>query len=233
MKISTHFFLLLVLFGCKSEPVEEAKNKILPIGASRVEGDAPEFYSYRYPLWSELIDNEWSFDFIGNEVDTYYYGDDEFDPDHEGHGGWTSGQILTALPNWLSTIDTPDVVLISSPGGNDALDGLSYSDAMDNIEDILETLQSHNPEVTIVIEIMAPAHSGLMTGDLLAFYEQMETDIAAMANDYSSGTSQVIAVDMGDGFSDAFLADPIHYNQQGAEFIGHKYYTVLEQVLSR
>jgi hypothetical protein len=38
---------------------------------------------------------------------------------------------------------------------------------------------------------------------------------------------------MGDGFSDSFLADPIHYNQQGAEFIGHKYYTVLEQVLSR
>ena len=69
MKISTYFFLLLVLFGCKSEPVEEAKNKILPIGASRVEGDAPEYYSYRYPLWSELIDNEWSFDFIGNEVD--------------------------------------------------------------------------------------------------------------------------------------------------------------------
>lgn len=125
MKIYIQCCLLLVLVGCQPEPVEEAINKILPIGASRVEGDAPEFYSFRYPLWSELVDNEWSFDFIGNEVDPFYYGDDDFDPDHEGHGGWTSGQILTALPNWLNTIDTPDVVLISSPGGNDALDGLS------------------------------------------------------------------------------------------------------------
>lgn len=108
-----------------------------------------------------------------------------------------------------------------------------YSDAMDNIETILEILQAYHPEVTIIIELMAPAHSSLMTGDLLSFYEQMEVDIVAMANDYTTGSSQVITVDMGDGFSDAFLADPIHYNQQGAEFIGHKYYTVLEQVLSR
>ena len=34
-------------------------NKILALGASRVEGSRPEFESYRYELWKSLKENNW------------------------------------------------------------------------------------------------------------------------------------------------------------------------------
>ena len=47
------------------------------------------------------------------------------DIDHEGRGGWTSGDILEDLDGWLKQTGSPDFLLLSSPGGNDALEGLS------------------------------------------------------------------------------------------------------------
>jgi hypothetical protein len=41
----------------------------------------------------------------------------------------------------------------------------------------------------------------------------------------------VIVVDMATGFTDIFLADEIHYNEAGAEFIANRYYEALVGVL--
>ena len=67
----------------------------MPLGASRVQGNRPEYESFRYELWKDLIDNDWTFDFIGTQTDeaTYpIYNNLSFDLDHEGRGGWTSRQ---------------------------------------------------------------------------------------------------------------------------------------------
>jgi hypothetical protein len=77
-------------------------NKIMPLGASRVQGARPYYESFRYALWKDLIQNEWSFDFIGTQSDLGSYPDYNsynFDIDHEGRGGWTSGLILNGLSN--------------------------------------------------------------------------------------------------------------------------------------
>ena len=37
----------------------------MSLGSSRVEGERPNFESYRYELWKKLIDNNFTFDFIG------------------------------------------------------------------------------------------------------------------------------------------------------------------------
>lgn len=44
-------------------------------------------------------------------------------------------------------------------------------------------------------------------------------------------SSQVMAIDMFTGFTDDFLADDVHYNEAGAEFIATRYYQVLESIL--
>lgn len=44
-------------------------------------------------------------------------------------------------------------------------------------------------------------------------------------------SSQVIAVDMFTGFTDSLLADEVHYNEAGADFIASRYYTLLENIL--
>ncbi|MGK0316821.1 MAG: hypothetical protein ACI86M_003057 [Saprospiraceae bacterium] len=43
-------------------------NKIMPLGASRVEGSRPAFESFRYELWKDLTENNWTFDYIGTQT---------------------------------------------------------------------------------------------------------------------------------------------------------------------
>ena len=209
-------------------------NKIMPLGASRVEGARPEFESYRFELWKLLVDGSWTFDYIGTENDFASYPDHTgmtFDTDHEGRGGYTSGQILSGIADWLDEAGAPDIVLFSSPGGNDALENLSYDNAISNINDIIDIIQSVNPNVTIIIEQLAPARSDLMTGELATYFEQMQQDVVTIAANQTTESSQVLTVDMATGFKDSFLADDVHYNEAGASFIADRYYDLLVNVL--
>ncbi len=216
------------------KPQSNSVNKILPLGASRVEGARPDYESFRYELWKDLIDGGWTFDFIGTQSDNASYpsyNGNDFDIDHEGRGGWTSGQILDGLNSWLSETGSPDIVLFSSPGGNDALQELPYEEAVENINNIIDIIQANNPNVTIIIEQMAPGRSGIMTSELTSYFDQMQQEVLSIATNQTTSTSQVIAVDMFTGFNDSLLADDVHYNEAGAEFIANRYYNVLENIL--
>ncbi|MGL1935039.1 MAG: hypothetical protein OCD01_08465 [Fibrobacterales bacterium] len=216
--------------------MDNSINKILPLGASRVEGDRPVFESFRYQLWKALIENNWTFDFIGTQTDRASYpsvNGNSFDGDHEGRSGWTSEQILNGLTGWLSQIDTPDIVLFSSPGGNDGILGLPYAETIANINSIIDVLQAGNQNVTIVIEQMAPGQSYIMTLERSYYIIKLQQDVVTIAAEQSTALSQVITVNMYTDFTDALLADYIHYNEAGATFIANRYYDVLEDVLEK
>ena len=209
-------------------------NKILALGASRVEGSRPEFESYRYELWKSLKENNWIIDFIGTQTDESSYptfNNMNFDVDHEGRGGWTSGEILNGLGDWLNQTGSADIVLLSSPGGNDALEGLPYSQAVANINNIVDILQANNPNVKIILEQMAPGRSDMMTSELTEFFTQMQQEVINIAVNKTTTSSTVIAVDMFTGFNDNLLADDVHYNEAGAVFIANRYYSILINVL--
>jgi len=234
-------FVMVGLISCGDEPIEQTNtntnttiNKIMALGASRVEGNRPKYESFRYETWKELIENNYSIDFIGTQNDPGSYPVVEnlnFDPDHQGRGGWTSGDILDQLESDLDMAGTPDVVLFSSPGGNDALQNLPYDEAIGNINEIVDILQEVNPNVTLIIEQMAPGRTDIMTEELLNYFNQLQDEILIIAKNKATTTSQVIAVDMFSGFTDAMLADDVHYNTKGAMFIAQRYYDVLTQVL--
>ena len=216
------------------KPISNSKNKVMPLGASRVEGNRPEYESFRYELWKDLVENDWTFDFIGTQSDDASYPSFNgliFDGDHEGRGGWTSGQILNNIDTWLSETGAPDIVLFSSPGGNDALQNLSYDQALSNIKGIISTLQSVNPNITIVMEQLAPTRSDAMTTELTTYFNQLKQDILNVASEYTTSSSKVLAVDMYTDFSDNLFADEVHYNEAGAAFIASRYYNVLKTVL--
>ena len=64
-------------------------SKILCLGDSRVEG-SETYDSYRYELWKDLIDCDWTFDLVGTESDPILYPSYQnniFDPNHQGIGG--------------------------------------------------------------------------------------------------------------------------------------------------
>ena len=217
-------------------PQSTSINKILPLGASRVEGARPHFESYRYELWKDLKENDWTFDFIGTKSDDESYpafSNENFDINHEGRIGWTSGGILSGLNGWLSQTGSPDIVLFSSPGGNDILDGQNYNQTISNVNEIIDTLQANNPNVTIIIEQPAQFRSDFMTTEFTNAFNQMRQDVLTIATNQTTTSSQVIAVDMFTGFNDTHLADEVHYNEAGAEFIATRYYNVLINVLEK
>ncbi len=240
-KITLVTILFLIIFvSCSEErdipqkPQSNSINKILNLGASRVEGGRPEYESYRYELWKKLKEKNLTFDFIGTQTDESVYPQFNymiFDCDHEGRGGWTSADILDELYNWLSLTGPPDFVLFSSPAGNDALEGLSYTKAVTNINGIIDVIQEFNPNTTIIIEQMAPARSDIMTSELTIFLEQMKKDVLAIAESKTTLNSDVLAIDMYSGFNDSLLADDVHYNEDGAKFIAGRYFDLLASIL--
>lgn len=219
---------------CEAVGSGSSINHIMALGASRVEGDRPEFESYRYELWKRLVDGGWNFDLIGTQCDLASYPSHSglsFDFNHEGRGGYTSGQILEGIEGWLDSAGAPDIVLLSSPGGNDGLIGLPIDDAFQNINAIIDAIQVANPNVTIVIEQLAPGRSDIMTTDLITYFNQMQDEVVSIAADQTTTTSQVLTVDMVTGFGDSLLADDVHYNEAGADFIAERYYDVLVGLL--
>ncbi|GAB5410434.1 MAG: hypothetical protein BalsKO_27990 [Balneolaceae bacterium] len=207
----------------------------MPLGASRVEGARPVFESYRYELWKLLVDGGWEFDFIGTKKDDFPYEDYaelSFDNDHEGRSGFTSVQILAEIEEWIEIAGAPDIVLFSSPGGNDILgESATYSEILSNINNIIDIIQESNPNVTIVIEKLAPGKTIFMTEELQEAFDRMQEDVVTISEIQTTNTSKVITVDMATGFDDSHLADVIHYNEKGALFIAERYYDILVDIL--
>ena len=92
-------------------------------------------------------------------------------------------------------------------------------------------LQNTNPNITIIIELMAPGHSNMMTPELTTYFEQLQQGVLTIFEEQTSSNSSVVAVDMYTGFTDAYLADDVHYNETGADFIAQRYYTLLATIL--
>lgn len=239
-KILQVTLLILLAWSCDNDtlsnknPAESSINKIMPLGASRVEGARPDYESYRYELWKDLKAHNWSFDFIGTQTDNASYpsfNNESFDNDHEGRGGWTTGEILNGLSQWLEETGSPDIVLFSSPAGNDVFNFIDYNQSLENINQIIDILQTDNQDVTILIEQTAPGSSSFMTPGFISAFNQFRQDVLTIANQQTTSSSKVIAVDMYTGFNDSYLADEVHYNEAGAIFIAERYYNVLENVL--
>jgi hypothetical protein len=235
LKILAVGILVLIFSSCDKEYAtakaqSSSINKIMPVGASRVAGNSPIHESFRYKLWKDHTENNWTFNFIGTQTDeasypifnTLYFG-----INHEGNSGWTSKQILNNIPNWLTKTGAPDIVLFNLPGGNDALQNLPYEQTISNIYDIIIALQDADPEVTILIEQLAPARSDVMNAELSNYFNQLTEDVLTIASESTTIASKVIAIDKFTDFEDRLLADDVHYNEMGADFIASTYYVVL------
>lgn len=243
LNFTTLLFAILCITNCSKDDRNEETltctsiekgTKIMPLGASRVQGFPGLFESYRYALWKDLIDGEWAFDFVGTNQDLWEYESYKnfcFDNEHEGRGGWTAVQINENIKNWLDAVGEVDIVLFSSPGGNDALAGDDLNSIVTNINAIIDKIQEHNPNITIVIEELAPGKSSFMTDEYKLLFAQMKTVIYQIATNQTSTSSKVVVVDMATGFTDDLLADDIHYNKAGAEFIATRYYNALSPFL--
>ena len=212
--------------------VVQKELKILPLGDSRVEGNRPEYESYRYELWKHLTDASFSFDFIGplsDEADYPSFNGYRFDPDHAGVGGFTTEDILLNLPEWIDDIESPDVVLLGI-GGNDLLGQSPLEEVISNLYEIIAILQQKNPEVIILLEQIAPARSDLMNSDFEILLNQFHQSLIDIQEAHQSDSlSPILLVDLFTGWNDGYLADEVHYNEGGSKVVAERYYTILSE----
>jgi len=231
------FLLLFIVLSCYDDGIsieeEPPANEIniLTIGDSRVQGNRPSHESYRYELWKSLIENNWTVDFLGPNIDQAEYPQFlglEFDKNHAAVGGYTTKNVLTTLDATLADIEVPDVILMGI-GGIDLIRSNSYEEAVNNIHGIIDILQDHNPDITIFMEQIAPAISDIYNEENILLFEGFNNAIVTISEERTTEDSKVIAVDMAEGWQDLFLADDLHYNAIGAKVVANRYFNALEE----
>lgn len=236
--------LFTVLFACSDElkqdncpqpDVTPTTIQVLPLGDSRVEGGRPDFESYRYWLWSRLVQNSWEVDFIGTRSDDADYPDVSgrcFDNEHEGTGGAITTDILNTLED--ATFQPEPEVALLGIGGNDLLEtGRSVAEIIGTMNEIIDNLQARNANITILVEQIAPGKSNFMTPEATNRLNQFNAEIINVASAQTTNTSKVVAINMASGWQDSYLADDVHYNETGADIVGARYFNAFEANVSR
>lgn len=205
---------------------------IMAIGDSRVDGFRPNFESYRYELWKNLVTAGYTINFIGPFQDEGAYPTfmgKAFDDEHGGIGGDTSDGVLSRLTQTLNSASRPPDVVILGIGGNDLIGGVSVSTVVSNVNKIIDGIQSDNPNATIFLEQISKARSD--SPEAAAFDDEFETyagEVAKIATNQTTGTSLVIAVDMISDIPDSYFADEVHFNETGAKAIADRYFTAFD-----
>jgi hypothetical protein len=133
----------------------DAVTRIMPVGDSITRGWYGSIYKqgYRKPLYDKLTVGGYSFDFVGGYVDGNFP-----DPNHEGHDGWRSDEILNGktgepeagkLADWLITY-RPDVILLHI-GTNDITAGNQSANKISAILDEIDDYEFDNNMYVSVI----------------------------------------------------------------------------------
>ena len=221
--------LLLCLAACRepSPDLVEEPLRILPLGDSRVEGEAGYHESYRYELWKRLVEAGWNVDFMGSRQNPRTYptlSDLTFDGDHEGTDGATTEDNLWVVQH-VEFATPPDVVLLGI-GINDLARGRDVSEAIADLGLIIQELQGLNPQVTLLVEQIAPVRSDFTTPAAIVWLDDYNGQIPGLADSHTTASSSVV-VDMYTDWLDAYMPDDVHYNEAGGAEVARRYFEVM------
>jgi lysophospholipase L1-like esterase len=136
-----------------------ASVKIMPLGDSITEGnssgavpdDADHWIAYRKTLRLALQAAGLNVDFVGSQEGGGLIAPLEFtDTQHEGHNGFTAGDIAGNIDAWLLA-GQPEVVLLHI-GTNDLTSGIVNVDTLVNqVAGILNKIDTYDPDATVIL----------------------------------------------------------------------------------
>ena len=193
--------------------------KITAIGDSITQASNGQ-NSYRRDLWNLLVGAGYNVDFVGSENKTNgnrNFPDPNFDPDHEGHWGWRTDEIINGrggegkLSDWLTGY-TPDIALIHL-GSNDAFQGNTTASTINELKQTIDILRQDNPNVVIFIAQLIPTTNNTWNQRV----QDLNAQIPGIITDKDLPNSPVILVDQNTGFNASTdTYDGIHPNAEGA-----------------
>jgi hypothetical protein len=193
--------------------------RIMPLGDSITEA-ADGGASYRYWLQKDLEGAHIRFDFVGSQHGVYggaaRFAD--FDHDHEGHWGWTTGQVLEHIDAWAASA-RPDVALVHL-GTNDVVRDPAVIPR--NLAGIITALRKANPRVAVLLARLIP-----MRG-FAAKLGPVEESIERVAREQTTPDSPVAIVRQDEGFDvDADTYDGLHPNESGERKMAKRWFEAI------
>ena len=240
--MKNNFLLTLFLFCSSIATGFSADIKILPLGDSITQGVGNDYQiakgadSYRRLLYIKLKQAGYKVDFVGSMNKTFKCGNpanNDFDPDHEGHWGWKTDEIIrgmndgckgsSSLSDWLKTY-TPDIALIHL-GTNDMFHKQSVASTLDELEQVIEILRADNPHVVVFLAKLIPAKGSKVNKRIIALNSVLHKVIQRA----DKPDSRVLIVDHFSGFdtaSDTF--DGVHPNQAGELKMAQRWFEAID-----
>ena len=223
---------------------------ILPLGNSLTNG-TNVYNSYRRDLWQLLHKGNYNFDFIGS-WDKHHMGgnvpDADFDMDHDGHSGWKASDLLNQpdwdkqrgnIRDWLLTY-TPDIALLEF-GTNEVFQCIINTDAINNIDTVIQLLREKNKSVKILLAQIPPlgaawADKKLCNNDIEYANAVIEFNKAILQYGKAKNTtaSPIIIVDQFTGVNPALdMYDDIHPNSVGEKKMAKKWFAAMKKYLRK
>jgi acyl-CoA thioesterase-1 len=215
--------LAIPAIGAQGPPA--ATIRVMPLGDSITEGKDGSA-TYRYWLQRELERSGLQVDFVGSRSGVFHgrprFAD--FDPDHEGHWGWTTRQVLERIDEWARAA-TPDVVLLHL-GTNDLVRDPSVIPA--NLSAIIDRLRQANPSVVVLLARLIPPK-----GFPQEVWRSANDAIDRMGSAKSTPRSPVVIVAQDRGFDasdDTY--DGVHPNESGEKKMAKRWFEALSSACS-
>jgi acyl-CoA thioesterase I len=212
----------LALFAaaiCMAFKMDAPVPKIMALGDSITDGFV-QSRCYRYYLDSMLNAHGIAHDFVGSLSGP----GSGWDSNHEGHAGWSAGNILAQINGWARSFK-PGIVLMHL-GTNDILLHESTAQTISDLGAIIDTLRAANPTVTVLIAQIIPDDNSSDRVSIDALNQQIPV-LAALK---STDQSRIIVVDQNTGFNYATdLIDAYHPNESGARKIAAHWFLALQR----
>ncbi|GAA2798369.1 GDSL-type esterase/lipase family protein [Kribbella solani] len=205
-------------------PISRATpTKLMPLGDSNTVGGDAAGAAYRADLWQLLRADGRPVDFVGsvNSGPAGVLGD----RDHEGHGGWTIGQIQGSVTGWLTTY-RPDVITLQI-GTNDMYDDASAGAAPGKLSTLLDTITATLPGVKLFVASIPQLADPNHYARVAAFNYTIPGIVAAKA----AAGKQVRYVDANSGLFQPYeFVDMWHPNYGAASKAAIRWYGALTGV---
>lgn len=214
--------------------------RLMPLGDSitvgTISGAIPgpaNSVGYRKPLYDALLAAGYLVDFVGSQ--NYGYSVPNFDPDNEGHGGWTASEIVFGTSNassqdpncptcklidWLNG-KKPDMILLHI-GTNGFTTNPANVSAILNTINLWSTGPNGNPVAVFLAQIIN--RNPYQSVDVLTYNLNLST---LVQNRQSMGVGPLtFLVDQESALAyPADLADGLHPNENGYSKMAGRWFT--------
>jgi lysophospholipase L1-like esterase len=206
--------------------------KIMPLGDSITRGTGFAYiWGYREPLYVNLINGGYSFDFVGSLTNGSFA-----DPNHEGHAGWRADEILDGrisdpcagkLEYWLPA-SQPKVILLHI-GTNDITQGNQDANKVNSILNVIDAYEvTSGQSITVVL---ARIIDRVPNSPATTAYNN---DLNTMATNRIANGDHIVIVNMQYALNySTDMSDSLHPNDNGYVKMANVWYNALTGIFTQ